>query len=167
MSFLGCSSTMLLCLSGVSSWSLQEFSVCVLITTSKRTRSPECVVHAFRGLSSSVMIPRSRLHVNTPTANARRPAGCSLSPPKSTVWVFSLICFEARARTCDGWFPCTVFIKAVEWVTCHHSNEWKKTICIMLWRYRRAGFEFTLLMKHKRKYYTLSVFKLADKLNLL
>lgn len=80
MSFLGCSSTALRCLSGVSSSSLQEFSVCVLITTSKGKRSPECVVHAFRGLSSSVMIPRSRRRVNIPKANARRPVGCSLSP---------------------------------------------------------------------------------------
>lgn len=115
MSFLGCSSTvLLLCLSGVSSWSLQEFSVSVLITTSKRIRCSECVVHAFRGLSHSVMIPCSRLHVNIPKASVRRPAGSSLSAWKSAVWVFNLISFQARARACDGWFPRAEFMEAVE-----------------------------------------------------
>lgn len=62
--FLGCSNTMLLCRSDVLSWSLQEFSLCVLITTSKH--SPECIVCAFRGISSSIVIPHSRLHGNIP-----------------------------------------------------------------------------------------------------
>lgn len=55
--FLGRSNIMLLCRSDVLSWSLQEFSLCVLITTSKRICSPECVVRAFRGISSSIVIP--------------------------------------------------------------------------------------------------------------
>lgn len=121
MSFLRCSSTMLLCLSGVSSWSLQEFSVCVLITTSKWKRSPACLAHAFRGKSSTIMIPRSRIHVNRAKANTCRPADFSLSQCKATVWVFNLICSQARAHTGDESFLCTPFIRIIVWFTQHNS----------------------------------------------
>lgn len=65
-SFPGCSRAVPLCLSGVSSWSPQEFFCLRIKTTSKHVRPPECVVPAFRGLSASVMIPGSRLHANIP-----------------------------------------------------------------------------------------------------
>lgn len=85
---------------------------------------------------------------------------------ESTVRVFSLICFRARAP--HLWWMISTrgihqgcragYLSPLKWM--------EKTICLMLWNYRLATFKFTLLMEHIQKYYMLPVFKLVDKPNL-
>lgn len=93
-SFPGCSRAVPLCLSGVSSWSPQEFFCLRIKTTSKHPRPPECVAPAFRGLSPSVMIPGCRLHANipkgecTPTCRPRSVTAC-VKCPRFLVWFVS------------------------------------------------------------------------------